>query len=115
MPKPAIATEQYIEWAQKALEDFTGKSNEELDAVAHKCERYEGTLRQQAQEPGAADSEVEEFWRGSVRCTVRKTVARALKEGRLASPAELKSPEDTKNALQGVIHPLLGDSFDDLL
>lgn len=102
------ATEdQLLQWGMKARRDFAGKSEQALASVAAQCEMYEGKLREQADETGKNDAEKEELLRGSLRCTVRKTIAKALLEGRLKADVTVHEAENAHEVLAEILQPVI--------
>lgn len=102
------ATEdQLLQWGMKARRDFSGKSPEALQAVAAQCEMYEDKLRVQAGEITENNPEKEELLRGSLRCTVRKTVAHAMREGIINADKSDSEPQYSQEFLLEILQPVI--------
>ncbi len=99
--------DQLLQWGMKARRDFAGKSEEALASVAEQCEMYEGRLREQAGEIGENDAEKDELLRGSLRCTVRKTIAQAMLEGRLKADVTVHEAENAHEVLAEILEPVI--------
>lgn len=99
--------EQILQWGMKARRDFSGKSTEALEAVAVQCAMYEDKLREQADEVTENNFEKEELLRGSLRCTVRKAVANAMREGKIDADENNGEPQYSQEVLLEILQPVI--------